>query len=149
MRLRKFLIGDYEEVASMLHSFYNEVFSSNRKIGSKYFYYKEVSNWINSKKDIIIAEDKYFNVVGFSLGYIDDCGGLTEEVYTCDYCYIKEEFRSSRAAYMLYTNGYRYSQELGLNLVTNGRVENGVDKMIEKHFNLTSMFINYEGKNNG
>lgn len=149
MRLRRFLMDDYEDVANMLHLFYKEVFSDKRKIGSKYFFYKEVNNWINSRKDIIIAEDKDFNIVGFSLCYKDDCGGLTETVYTCDYCYIKEEFRKTRAAYMLYTNGYNYAKESKLNLVTNGRVENGVSKMMNKHFDLTSMFINYERNNNG
>ena len=58
MRLRRFLMDDYEDVANMLHLFYKEVFSDKRKIGSKYFFYKEVNNWINSRKDIIIAEDK-------------------------------------------------------------------------------------------
>ena len=81
--------------------------------------------------------------------YIDEFGGLTEAIYNCEYAYVKPEFRKTKAAYLLYHNAYNYSKELGLNVVTNGRVENGVSKMMKKHFDLQQQFINFERVNNG
>ena len=148
MKLRQFTLDDYEEIVNMYYEFNKEIFSSNRNISPKYFYYKQVIDWINSNKHIIIAENKGI-IYGFSMCFIDEFNGLTNPIYNCEICYIKPEYRKTKAGYMLYNNGESMANELGLNILANGRVENGVDKMIEKHFNLQSMFINYERKYNG
>lgn len=148
MNIRKMNIDDYEEVVDMFYSFITEVFSDKRKISPKYFYYKEVMSWINLNKDVIIAY-KDSTIVGFSMCYLDEFNGLTERVYTCEYAYVKPEYRNSRAAYMLYNNAYSYGKEKGLNIVTNGRIQNGVSNMMAKHFDLKEQFINYEGISNG
>lgn len=148
MYLRKFQLKDYEEVVDMYYQFITEIFSEKRKISPKYFYYQKVSDWINSKKNIIIAE-KNKVIVGFSMSFIDEFDGLTEPIYNGETIYVKPEFRKTRAGYMLYHNTVKYSEEIGLNIMANGRVENKIDKMIEKHFKPTTMFINYERKYNG
>ena len=148
MKLRQFTLDDYEEIVNMYYEFNKEIFSSNRSISPKYFYYKQVIDWINSNKHIIIAENKGI-IYGLSMCFIDEFNGLTNPIYICEICYIKPEYRKTKAGYMLYNNGESMANELGLNILANGRVENGVDKMIEKHFNLQSMFINYERKYNG
>lgn len=149
MELRAFKLDDYEEVVDMLYSFMIEVFSEDRKISPKYFYYRQIQSWINQKKHIVLAVNKDNTIVGFSCCYIDEFDYLTESVYNCEYAYVKPEYRKTRAAYMLYKNGSSTAKELGLNLVSNGRIENGVDNMMEKHFNLQRKFTNFEGKYNG
>lgn len=143
MKLRQITLDDYEEVVNMYYNFMIEVFGNKRQISPKYFYYKQVIDWINSNKHIIVAyNDK--EICGFSLCYIDNMNGLTEDIYNAEVCYVKPEYRNTRASYMLYHNGSNMAKDLGLNLYVNGRIDNGVSKMIEKHFNLESTFINYE-----
>ena len=147
MKLRKFNLNDYEEVVSMHHSFISEVFE-DRKINPKYFFHKEVMSWINDSKDIVVAY-KDETIVGYTMCYLDQFNGLTEPVYTAEICYVKPEYRKTKAAYLLYKNGYNYSIELGVPIVVSARVESGVDVMIEKHFNLEKEFITYKGVYNG
>ena len=148
MNLRRITLEDFEEVVQMYYDFTVEVFGSQRKISPKYFYYKAVIDWINSSKDVIIAE-KDSTIVGFSMAYVDDFGGLTEPVYNGEIAYVKPEYRKTRAGYMLYKNVVAYADEIKMTLVANGRVDNGVDKMIEKHFDCKRMFINVERNYNG
>lgn len=143
MILRKFCVDDYEQVVDMFYDFSKDVYS-NRKIGAKYFYYRAVSQWINDKKDIVVVEDKG-KLVGFTLAYIDDLRGLTEPVYQGDICYVKEEYRKTRAAYMLYKNVYNYGKEQGMIVSSNGRISNGIDKMVLKHFKAEAKFTTIEG----
>lgn len=145
MKLREFNLGDYEEVVNMYYEFTIEVFGDKRKISPKYFFYKSVIEWINSNKHIIVV-CKDNEICGFSMSYIDECNGLTEPVYNCETCYIKQEFRNTRAAYLLYNNGYSVANDLRLNLLTNGRIRNGVSNMMKKHFDLEEQFINFERK---
>lgn len=144
MRLVEFSMDYYEDVVDMFYDFNIELFSKYRKIGYKYFYYKAVMNWINDKKHIIICIDKYNNPIGFSLAYIDDNSGLTERYYNGEIAYVKPAYRKGKASYLLYKNVVAMSVQLGLNLNSNGRIENGIDKMIEKHFNPIPLFTNYE-----
>lgn len=148
IKLREITLEDYEEVVKMYFDFTTEVFSDKRKISPIYFFYKEVTNWINSNKHIILAYEGN-KVLGFSFSYVDNFNGLTEDIYNCEIAYVKPEYRKTRAAYLLYKNGYNMSIELGLNIHTNGRVCNGVSDMIKKHFNLEEQFINFEGVYNG
>ena len=148
MKLRQFNLNDYEEVVHMYYDFMIEVFGDKRKISPIYFYYKAVIDWINTSKHIIVVEKD--NVLcGFSMCFIDEANGLTQSIYNCETCYVKPKYRKTKAGFLLYNNGVNVAEELRLNILANGRVENGVDKMIEKHFNLESMFINYEGVYNG
>ena len=148
MLLRKFNLDDFEEVVNMYYEFTKEVFGSTRTISPKYFFYKKVMDWINSGKHIILA-CKDDIVVGFTMCYVDEFDGLTSKIYTCEIAYVKPEYRKTRAAYMLYKNGYNMAKELGLNINTSGRVENGVSNLMKKHFNLKEKFVNFEGVNNG
>ena len=148
MKIRTFVLDDYEEVVKMYFDFTTEVFSNRRTISPIYFFYKEITRWINSDKHIILAceDDK---ILGFSMSYVDSFNGLTQSIYNCEIAYVKPTYRKTRAAYMLYKNGYNMSKELGLNIHTNGRISNGVSKMMKKHFDLEEQFINFEGVNNG
>lgn len=146
MKLREFRLDDYEEVVDMFYDFIKEVFETNRKISPKYFFYKQVTSWINQRRHIVLAVNNEDKIVGFSCCYIDEFDCLTESVYNCEYAYVKPAYRNTRAAYMLFKNGSSKANDLGLNLVTNGRIENGVDNMMEKHFNLQRRFTNFERK---
>lgn len=143
MILRRITLNDYEEIVDMYYNFMIEVFGDKRQITPKYFYYKLVIDWINSSKHIVVAtkDDK---VLGFTLSYIDTNSNLTEPIYNGEIAYVKKEYRNTKAGYMLYKNVVNVAKELNMNLVANGRICNGIDKMIEKHFKPEAMFINYE-----
>ena len=141
--LRRFELNDFEDVVSMYRSFTFELYP-NRKIGAKYFFYKKVMEWIDKDAHIIIAMSDG-KTVGFSLCYIDDFSGLTEPVYQCDLAYVIPEKRRSRAAHMLFNNGYEFAREHGLKVNTSCRAENGTDKMVQKHFGLSKTMTTLEG----
>ena len=143
MHIRPMKLDDYEEVVDMFYRMYKEMYSGIRKVNPKYFFYRAVYGWINDKKHVIIAE-KDGVICGFTMSYVDDFGGLTEPVYNGEIAYIKPEFRKTRAAYLLYNNGMEYARELGMNAISSSRVENGVDKMIEKHYQPKKMFVSFE-----
>ena len=144
MTLDKFTLDDYEEVVDMFYELNKEFYRDIRTIGCRYFYYKAVMNWINDKKHIVLCRNKNNDIVGFTMSYIDDVSGLTETIYNGEIAYVKPVHRNTRAAYLLYNNVASVAKELKLNLSSNSRVENGVDKMIEKHFTTNKVFSNYE-----
>ena len=146
MTLRKLELDDFEEVVDMYYSFTKEVYP-DRKIGKRYFFYKEVMSWINNSRDVILVE-KDDIIVGFSLSYIDLNGGMTEKIYNGVIAYVKPEYRKTRAAYLLYKNVSDYAKEQELTLMANGLATNGVSDMIRKHFSAEEMFINFERKYN-
>lgn len=141
-------LDDYEEVVGMYYCLVKELFGDKREISPKYFFYKQVQNWINSGNDIVVSYSDNC-VTGFSMCFKEEFFGLTEPYYNCEYCYVKPEYRKTRAAYILYNNAYEYSKELGMNIVASGRVNNGVDKMIGKHFDLDKRFITFERRYHG
>lgn len=143
MILRKFNLNDYEKLVDLYYDFHKEVYS-NREIGAKYFYYKKVIGLINDKYDIIVLYEGD-DMIGFTLAKIDHMEGLTEKIYSGDIAYVIPSKRKGRAAYMLYKNVYNYAKEIGLKIVSNGRIENGVSDMIEKHFNATPRYTIFEG----
>jgi GNAT superfamily N-acetyltransferase len=140
-RLKKFELSDYEELVDMFYEFTKECYPE-RKIGLKYRFYERVNQWIDNKYDIILGakDDK---IVGFSMAYIDN-SGLTENVYVGEIAYVKPEFRKGRITYMLYSNVVQYAKELGLTLVSNSRISNGVDNMIKKHYDVEEKYTQFE-----
>ena len=144
MTLRKMELDDYEDVVDMYYNFTKEVYL-DRKIGKRYFFYKEVMSWINNSRDVILVE-KDDIIVGFSLSYIDLNGGMTEKIYNGVIAYVKPEYRKTRAAYLLYKNVSDYAKEQELTLMANGLATNGVSDMIKKHFDCKEMFVNFERK---
>lgn len=142
MTLHRMLLPDFEEVVDMYYEFTKEVYPE-RTVGERYFFYKEVMQWINNRRDVILAK-KDDTIVGFSLGYKDDNLGLTNPVYNGVIAYVKPEYRKTRAAYMLYKNISSLAEERGLTLMANGLVTNGVSNMIKKHFDCKEMFMNFE-----
>lgn len=141
MRLRKFCLQDYEAVTDMLVLFFEEVYS-DRKLGYKYSFYKTVDSWIKEDRDIVVIEQDN-KLVGFSEAFIDRCNGMTEPVYNCEYLYVREEYRNSKAAYMLYNNINDYSKEIELKPSIVCRAE--VKDMVNKHFNAVDKFIIMQG----
>ena len=140
MTLRPFFLSDYDSVVDMYYEFVKEVFS-NRKIGDRYFFSKAVMNWINTGKNIVVVEHND-EIVGFSMAFVDDNGGLTEPFYHGEVIYIKHNFRKSKAAYLLYNNGVEVAKDLGLISTANCRIQDGVD--LKRHFNAQEIFINLE-----
>jgi len=147
MRLRRFNLDDYEELVDMFYEFNKEVYKG-RKIGLKYSHYMVVNEWISKKYDLILSIADNNEICGFSLGYIDDNNRLIEPMYNGEIIYVKENYRTGRAAYKLYTNIYNYSKELKMGIKTLSRVENNSSDMVAKHFDLKDRYILQEGAYN-
>lgn len=146
MELREFTLDDYEEVVDMFYDINKDIYQEHRKIGSKYFYYKKVSKWIEDKHHIILSVNNIGVITGFTMCYVDYYDGLTEPYYMAEIAYVKPEYRNTRAAYLLYNNAVKVAEELNLNINSNSRLSNGVDKMVQKHFKVNALFTNIERK---
>lgn len=142
IKLRKFTLYDYEELVDMHYEFTKEVYP-DRKLGYRYSFYMIVNDWIEKKHDIVLAV-KDDNICGFTMSYVDYVDGLTEPVYRGEIAYVKPEYRKTRVGHMLYSNVVRYAEELELKLVSMSRIENGIDKMVIKHFNAIPKYIMME-----
>ena len=142
MTLYSFLLSDFEETVQMYYEFTKEVYP-DRKIGEKYFFYKEVMSWVNKQNDVIIVK-KDGIAVGFSMAYVDTNSGLTESIYSGVIAYVKPDYRKTRAGYLLYKNVSECANDKKMILMANGLVTNGVSNMIKKHFDCKEMFINLE-----
>jgi GNAT superfamily N-acetyltransferase len=142
--IRRYSIADYEELVKMHYEFISEIYS-DRKIGYMYSFYKMVDEWMSLKKDIVVAEYKG-KLIGYTVAHVDAMGGLTEPVYNGEIAYVREKYRKGRASYLLYKNVVDYAKENGLKVVSSSRLENGVDKMVMKHFNAKPKYITMEGE---
>jgi len=142
MTLHSITFDDYEEVVDMYYNFTKEVYPE-RTIGARYFFYKEVMVWINSRHHVTLAK-KDGRIVGFSMSYVDDNVGLTNPIYNGVIAYVKPEYRKTRAAYMLYKNMSSWAKEHKMSIIANGLATTDVAKMIKKHFDCKEMFINFE-----
>jgi len=142
MTLTKMGFEHFEDVVEMYYDFTKDVYP-DRKIGEKYFFYKEVMAWINSSNHVIVVE-KDGKSIGFSMSKVDDNSGLTETIYNGIIAYVKPDYRKTRAGYLLYKNVSNCAYEKNLTLTANGLVTNNVSGMIKKHFDCKEMFINFE-----
>lgn len=138
-KLVNFSLVHYEELVDMFYEFMKEVYY-DRKIGLKYAYYIRVNEWIERKCHIVVCL-KDDIPIGFTMSYIDNMGGLTEPVYQGEIAYVKPEYRKTRASYLLYSNVVQFAEESGIKLVSRSRIENGIDKMIKKHYNVVAKYI--------
>lgn len=141
VKLREFTLDDYEELVDMFYEFYKE--TSIKTIYPKYFYYKDVISWIAKNKKIVLAV-KGNMIIGFNTFYYTENNGLTEPYIFGEYCYVKPEYRNSRAAYLLYNNCVQYAAEHHLPMTAMGRIENGGDSIIKKHFKAMPTYITFE-----
>lgn len=148
MQLRNLSLNDYEEFVNMLYCFIQETNEEDIQT-PKYFYYKEAIRMINDKDTHIIIASNKKDICGFSVCRVDTLNGMLEDFYSCDYCYVKPEYRNTKAGYMLFKNGYNVAKENNLAIRVNGRIENGVAKMIEKHFKLKPKYTLLQGEING
>lgn len=148
MQLIPFSLEFYEDLVDMHYSYVREIYGDKRRINPKYFFYRSVQSWIEKRREIVLAIHKG-DVVGYTVSYIDDMDGLTEPVYKGQYVYVKETARKTRAAYLLYNNVEQRAKDLNMNLTADGRVSNGADKILDKHFadnKDNKMFSTYERK---
>ena len=145
MKIRPFALKDFEDVVEMYYKLVKHL-SSNRKLGDKYFFYRTVMGWVANGNDIFIAEHDNGKVVGFAMGRVDDTGGITEPVYIAEIAFVKEEYRNSRAAYMLYNHVFNLAKENGITIVADAYVgdnsKDQVNKIVGKFLEPT--FIKYE-----
>ena len=142
MTLHKFTLDEYEEVVDMYYEFTKEVYI-NRKIGSKYFFYKNVINWINTNKDVIIAKNNN-DITGFSMSYTDNSSGTLDTIYQTIIVYVKPEYRKSRAAYLMYKNVSDLANEKKISHASTGSIVTGGADIIEKHFGCKKVFTIFE-----
>lgn len=144
MTLYNFMLDDYEEVVDMYYAC-NKELSKDEEIGNKYFYYKAVMGWINSKKELVIAK-RHDEIVGFSISSVNDNNGLIKPVYMGETIYVKPEYRKTKAAYLLYKNVSSRAKDKKMSLVANGDIDGGSASILRKHFNFKETTITFERK---
>ena len=115
MKLRPAYTKDINEIVAMYKDLISIVYPS-RKLGSDYHFYKVVISWIDHGHNIFIVEHENI-AVGFYLAYVDNMNGLTEPVYYVQELFIKEDFRKTKAFYMMLENIKATVKKLNILLV--------------------------------
>ncbi len=114
--VRAYKESDYEEVVDMYYKLCHTVYP-NRKFKSKQYFYKNVMNWIEWNYDIIVTEVNGV-ISGFAMCYVDSMGGICEDYYEGECIYIKEDYRKTRSAYLMYHTNMIYANKMGYVLST-------------------------------
>lgn len=140
----------YEELVNMYYDMCVEVYS-DRIIGNKQNYYREVDKWsLDDTQDIIlVVNDK--EVIGFSKSAVALNKGLYEPHYFTELIYIKPSYRKSRALKMLADNILMLGDELKMTNVMGVRIENGfaksLSKYMKKKYTVKDTFLTLEKRN--
>lgn len=130
MKLRHATVRDYTELVQMYKGLCSTVYH-DMKLGEDIVFYGAVIEWFRACRDIVIAETDDGNIAGFTLAYVENIL-IVEPYYYCDIAYVKQEYRKSRAAYMLYNNCVNYAKELGLRAHAKAFIGNGNKDQVDK-----------------
>ena len=130
MILRPATLKDYEEIVAMYKELLKAVYP-HIKLGEDIFIYGAVQSWYQTKKDIVLCENKDGIITGFTMAYIEEIG-VVEPYYFGDIAYVKQEFRKGRSAYLLYNNVVTFSKRLGIPLIAKAFVGDGNKDQVDK-----------------
>lgn len=143
MKLRPALLIDFTELAEMYKDLARIVYDGS-ELKEDIFFHGIVIKWFEMNRDIVVCETDDGKIAGFTLAYIEDIG-IIDPYYYGDIAYVKEEYRKTKAAYLLYNNVVTYGKSLGFRVIAKAYVANGnidqVDK-IQKRFG-SPHFIEY------
>ena len=115
--VREYRESDFEEVVEMYYQMVLEVYP-HREFKPKQHFYKNVLYWIANYYDIIVTEDDGI-ITGFSMCFVDNMGGITDDYYQGECIYIKPEYRKGRSAYLMYHTNMNVADSMGYILSTN------------------------------
>jgi hypothetical protein len=121
--------NEVSEVANMFKSYIYELYPL-LAIDNNEAYINEVKAWQNDYT--YIAYDGN-NIVGFFYAYIADAL-YCKSFLSAMHCYVKPNYRNSKAAYLLYNEIIELSQELKLTVIGNAYIlgSNKVDSILTK-----------------
>lgn len=134
MKLRPAELSDYTELAKMYKELSRIVYF-NFELKDDIYFYGIVMDWFKFEKNVVVCETDDGKIAGFTLAYVEDIG-IIDPYYYGDVAYVKEEYRKTKAAYLLYNNVVKYGKSLGMKVIAKAFVGNGnknrVDKIQEK-----------------
>ena len=131
---------DIPVIVDMYHKLL-EVAYPDREIASYLTLYKIVLSWFNEDDRLrLVLADK--NVAGFSLVRFNNAGGATEMILDADITYLYEEFRKTRAAYIMYTDIVDYATRCDLILMSTSTPESS--PIVEKRWGARVTFNHLE-----
>lgn len=140
MVIREYKPSDFEEVVQMYYNMCIEAYP-HRQFKEKQYFYNNVMRWLSYNYDIMIVE-KNNDIVGFSLCYYDSLGGIVEDFYNMECVYIKEQYRKSRALYLIVMTAINYCDKMGLILSGNASDVTESSKISSKYG--IKLFTKYE-----
>ena len=126
--IRPAFTSDINELVLMYKEVIKKVYPG-KKLGSDYHFYKAVINWIDSGHDIVVTENNGI-ISGFCMSYVDNMGGLITPVYYCSEIFVKQEFRKTKAFFLIIKNVENIARTKKMDLISDAIPE--VIKLHEK-----------------
>lgn len=140
MKIRPAKGSDIPELVQMYKELL-EIAYPQRKIAPIEILYQIVSDWFSNKSKITIAYDED-TIVGYTLMTYNNAGGATETVLDAEISFVKEEYRKSRAAYLLYKEGLKYAIFMGMGVMSTSNPDSA--PIMKKRYNSELTFAHFE-----
>ena len=100
-----------------------------------------VLRWLVQQQRVSIIE-KENEIIGFSVIGWHNVGGATDWYLDAEISFVKEEYRKSRAAYIMYKDGIDYAISEGLGIMSTSNPDSS--PIIQKRYNSKHLFNHFE-----
>lgn len=107
---------DIPELVNMHRELIQTVYPS-RRIAPTDRFYSLVVDWFVQDYKVSVAENDG-EILGYSLIGSHDAGGVVEKYLDAEVVFVKEAYRNTRAAYLLYKVGYDLAEELNMGIMS-------------------------------
>ena len=142
MNLREIEPYDIDVLVEMYYDLIGYAYP-NRERKSIDKYYKAVQEWYEQpglNRVRIVEKDDV--PVGFSLATYVNAGGLTEIYINAEVTYVKEEYRNTKAAFLLYNDVYRFAQDEEMGIESTSTPASS--PIVQKRWGANHMFNHFE-----
>ncbi len=130
MTIRIATLDDYEEICEMYRELLYITYEG-MEIGKKIHTDQCVYAWFMANRDINVTVSEDGEITGFTVAFIQNLM-VVESYYYGDLAFVKEDFRRSRAAYLLYNAIVERAKILELPIMAKAYVGGGNKDQVDK-----------------
>lgn len=140
MKIRKATVEDIPVLVEMYIDLVTIAYPK-RRIAPPIIFYDIVVDWILTEKRVRVTYNNT-ELTGFSYISTNNAGGLTETLLDAEISYVKVEYRKSRAAYLIYKDGFDYALSMNMGMMSTSNIESS--PIVGKRFGAENTFLHWE-----
>jgi len=140
MKLREATADDIPELVEMYIDLVTIAYPT-RRIAPQIIFYEIVVNWIGKNHRVMVTYND-IEITGFSYTGYNNAGGLTETMLDAEITYVKEQYRKTRAAYLIYNDVFEFAIESNMGIMSTSTPESS--PIVSKRFGAEHTFNHWE-----